>query len=217
MTMVTKERPPLRLRKKEATRERIIQTAIKIFGKRGLAAPTVEEIAAAADVGKGTIYNYFATKEEIVVAFMVELEEHVQAKTADFSRARGPADRILADFIRFQLRLKEPYRDFVRVFMAQLYTRGSALGPYFDALQEHINPPLVELFSSLMARRMVRPGVNLASLIEIFKLLQIGIITLWINEEPPYAGAMLLLDEEMRLFCSGLAEKTDAQTSQPQL
>jgi 16S rRNA (guanine966-N2)-methyltransferase len=50
----------------EATRARIIETAIRIFGKRGLAAPTVEEIAAEAEVGKGTIYNYFATKEEIV-------------------------------------------------------------------------------------------------------------------------------------------------------
>src|SRR5690349_19496571 len=209
MTTVTKGRQPLRLRKKEATRAHIIQTAIKIFGKRGLAAPTVEEIAAAAEVGKGTIYNYFATKEEIVVAFMVDLEQRVQAKTADFTRARGPVERILADFIRFQLRLKEPYRDFVRVFMAQLYTRGSALAPYFAALQEHIDPPLVELFSSLMARRQVRRNVHLASLIEIFKLLHIGIITIWINEVPPYARAMQLLDEEMKLFCHGLAEKPD--------
>jgi AcrR family transcriptional regulator len=216
MTVVTKERTPLRLRKKKATRERIIQTAIRIFGKRGLAAPTVEEIAAAAEVGKGTIYNYFATKEEIVVAFMVELEERVQAEAANFAHARGPAERILADFIRFQLRLKEPYRDFVRVFMAQIFTRGSELGPYFAAMQEFINPPLVELFRSLMARRLIRPDINLASLIEIFKLLQIGIVTIWINDEPPYAGTMQLLDEEMELFCRGLAERVDPQIHPPQ-
>ena len=214
MTVVTKERPPLRLRKKKATRARIIQTAIQIFGKRGLAAPTVEEIAAAAEVGKGTIYNYFATKEEIVVAFMVQLEERVQAKTAGFSRARGSAERILADFIRFQLRRKEPYRDFVRVFMAQIFTRGSELRPYFVAMQESINPPLVQLFRSLMARRLIRPDINLASLIEIFKLLHMGIVTIWINDEPPYAGTMLLLDEEMRLFCHGLAERTNPQITQ---
>jgi len=214
MTTVIKERPPLRLRKKRATRARIIQTAIEIFGKRGLAEPTVEEIADAAEVGKGTIYNYFAAKEEIVVAFMVEIEERVQAQVADFSRARGPAERILADFIRFQLSLKEPYRDFVRVFMAQLFTRGSKLGPYFAAMQEFINPPLVELFRSLMARRLIRTDVNLASLIEIFKLLHIGIVTIWINEEPPYAGTMQLLDEEMKLFCRGLAKKTDPQMTQ---
>ena len=138
----------------------------------------------------------------------------MQAKTVDFTRARGPAERILADFISFQLRLKKPCRDFVRVLMAQLYTRGSELAPCFAALQEHINPPLVELFRSLMARRQIRQDVNLAILIEIFKLLHIRIITLWINEEPPGARAMQLLDEEMKLFCHRLAGKADPQITQ---
>ncbi len=207
MTTFTTKRPPrpsLRLRKKLATRARIIEAAIRIFGKRGIAAPTVEEIAAAAEVGKGTIYNYFGTKEEIVVAFMVQVEERLQAKVAQFSAARGPAESILADFIRFQLHLKEPYRDFVRVFMAQLYTRGSELMPHFAEMQEAINPPLFHLFRSLIERGLVRPDVNLASLIEIFKLLHIGIVTIWINDAPPYSGTMHLLEEEMRLFCRGL-------------
>ena len=45
-----------------------------LFSRRSLDAVTIDEIAAAADVGKGTIYNYFATKEDIVVAFMADLE-----------------------------------------------------------------------------------------------------------------------------------------------
>lgn len=213
MTTVTPQRslrpaalrpPSLRLRKKRETRARIIEVAIRIFGKRGMAAPTVEEIAAAAEVGKGTIYNYFATKEEIVVAFMVQLEERLQTKVAQFLRARGPAERILADFIRYQLRQKEPYRDFVRIFMAQLYTRGRELAPHIAEMQKAINPPLLQLFGSLMERGLIRPDVDLPGLIEIFKLLHIGIVTIWINDAPPYHGTMAVLEEEMRLFCRGI-------------
>ena len=70
MTMVESRRE----RKKIAARAQILSTAIDLFSRRGLDAVTIDEIAAAADVGKGTIYNYFATKEDIVVAFMADLE-----------------------------------------------------------------------------------------------------------------------------------------------
>jgi len=198
-------RPPLRQRKKLETRARIIEVAVRMFGQRGMTAPTVEEIAAAAEVGKGTIYNYFATKEEIVVAFMVEVEKRVQAKVADFATRRGPLASILADFIRYQLELKEPYRDFVRVFMAQVYTRGSELMPHFEEMQKAIDPPLAEFFESLIRRGLMRNAVQIPSLIEIFKLLHMGIVTVWINDSPPYDGTMRLLEEEMRLFSRGLA------------
>lgn len=212
MTMVTNSPTPLRERKKLETRARIIEQAVRIFGERGMTAPTVEEIAAAADVGKGTIYNYFATKEEIVVAFMVEVEQRVQAKVSDFAARRGPLASILADFIRCQLELKEPYRDFVRVFMAQVYTRGSELAPHFEEMQNAIDPPLIELFSGLMRRRLVRDDVHLASLIEIFKLLHMGIVTVWINDSPPYSGTMYLLEEEMRLLSQGLGGHETARS-----
>src|SRR6516164_10118921 len=73
---------PLREIKKQATRKRIIETGVRIFTARGIEAATVDEIAAAANVGKGTIYNYFETKEDIVVAFLVDIESQVQTEVA---------------------------------------------------------------------------------------------------------------------------------------
>ena len=56
-----------RERKKEEIRAKIIETAIGLFARHGLANVTVDHIADMADIGKGTIYNYFETKEDIVV------------------------------------------------------------------------------------------------------------------------------------------------------
>ena len=60
-------------RKKAQTRERIYRAALKLFSERGLAATTVDEIVAVADVAKGTFFNYFRSKEEIF-AFFIEIQ-----------------------------------------------------------------------------------------------------------------------------------------------
>src|SRR5260370_33511560 len=54
-----------RERKKEETKERIVQAAFALFRKRGVAATTVEEICERADVAKGTFFNYFPRKEAV--------------------------------------------------------------------------------------------------------------------------------------------------------
>ena len=57
-------------RKKEETRQKIIAAAVRLFNQQGLTVTTMEQIAQAADIAKGTLYAYFPVKEAIIVAFM---------------------------------------------------------------------------------------------------------------------------------------------------
>ena len=69
MVMHSEAREPgRRERRKEETRRQIFQAAMKLFEKKGIIATTVEEITQAADVGKGTFFNYFPSKEAIFSA-----------------------------------------------------------------------------------------------------------------------------------------------------
>jgi AcrR family transcriptional regulator len=204
MTTVTSRPLPRRERKKAATRERIIATAIAMFSRRGIDGPTVDEIAEAADVGKGTIYNYFETKEHIVVAFMIDLERKIQVRALRLATSEGSLESILAAFLKFQFRLKAPYLEFVRVFLAQMYGHRESFLPYIEELQTIIDPPLLKLFQTLQERGMIRKSIRPTELVQIFKTIHLGLVGSWAVEGPPFRHAQKVLAAEIRLFCVGL-------------
>ncbi len=61
--------PTRRARRSAAIRESLFRAALDLFASKGFAETTVEDITEAADVGKGTFFNYFPSKEHLLVAF----------------------------------------------------------------------------------------------------------------------------------------------------
>src|SRR5580658_823424 len=58
-----------RERRSLETRERLFRASLDLFSKKGFPETTVEDITNAADVGKGTFFNYFPSKDHILLAF----------------------------------------------------------------------------------------------------------------------------------------------------
>jgi AcrR family transcriptional regulator len=57
----------LRERKKQKTKAAIQRAALRLFKKRGYEETTIEEVAAAAEISPSTFFNYFPTKEDVVL------------------------------------------------------------------------------------------------------------------------------------------------------
>ncbi|NMA68607.1 MAG: TetR/AcrR family transcriptional regulator [Desulfitobacterium sp.] len=58
-----------RERKKKETYENLLKSAMELFRRQGYEQTTVEQITQLADVGKGTFYNYFPTKEAVILEY----------------------------------------------------------------------------------------------------------------------------------------------------
>src|SRR6059058_4322723 len=99
----------LRERKKQATREAIHATALRLFAERGFDAVTVAEVARAADVAEKTVFNHFATKEDLVFP-----RGHRRlAALGEAIRDRPPGASVVA-----------PFRDWTALFLDQVSQEG---------------------------------------------------------------------------------------------
>ena len=87
----------LRERKKQQTRELIAEIARRRFAERGFDRVTVAEIAREADVSEKTVFNYFATKEDLVYWRLESFEQEL----LDTIRERAVGESVLAAFGRF--------------------------------------------------------------------------------------------------------------------
>jgi AcrR family transcriptional regulator len=91
--------PGLRERKKEQTRQAIAEAAQGLFVERGFDAVTVAEVAKAAEVSEGTVFNYFPTKEDLFYGRMEDFE----AALLEAVRERPPGESVLTAFRHFVL------------------------------------------------------------------------------------------------------------------
>jgi len=70
-------------------RQALIDAGYKVIAEKGIDAATMVEIAELADVGAGTVYNYFASKNELVISVMEQvmdrLAQRIEAVTNTFS------------------------------------------------------------------------------------------------------------------------------------
>jgi len=82
---------------RDKKRSEIAQKAIEVLAKRGFQATTIQEIADAAGLGKGTVYHYFKTKEEILSAVSEEIfHEMERSFGAALLRIDKPMEKLSA-------------------------------------------------------------------------------------------------------------------------
>jgi AcrR family transcriptional regulator len=74
--------PTLRDRKRQQTRERIEEAALRLFGRDGFDQVTVEDVCREAGVGPATFYRHFGTKEAVVFAYREEFTAAIGAAVA---------------------------------------------------------------------------------------------------------------------------------------
>ncbi len=131
--------PGRRERRRIVTREKLFRAAMDLFSQRGFFATTTEDITKAADVGQGTFFNYFPSKQHVLTALFELQLAKVEAAQLAAESAASSVKPILRDLMH---RIgEEPgrtpalTRSLIVAFLSNDAAREAAAGMLARALQ----------------------------------------------------------------------------------
>jgi AcrR family transcriptional regulator len=92
-------RPPRWERRKQARPGELLDAALHLFVERGFAATRLDQVAARAGVSKGTLYLYYASKEDLFKAVVRQnIVPLIEAFRRDIEQSRASSAQLLHDF-----------------------------------------------------------------------------------------------------------------------
>ena len=101
-------------------RKRLLQAAVKTFGRRGFHEAKIAEIAAEAGVAEGTVYLYFRNKEDLLGCVFDETMDEVLAEAPAIRHGEGTAAEKLTRLVGRHLSFIGQDRDLASVFQIEL-------------------------------------------------------------------------------------------------
>ena len=192
-----------RERKKDETRERIVGAAIRLFTLKGFESTTVDEIAEAADVAKGTFFNYFPRKEAVLDALGEQVVQEMEEVTRGLLARPGTAPEKIHHFATEITRRHSNNRELSRVFVQRMLSN----------FQEPIHSTagrLRELLRSLIeqgqAAGEIRP-LDAARASAVIQGAAIGTLFAWFCCEPGTFDLETELQERISIILEGLTPR----------
>lgn len=108
-----------RERKKREARRKIFQAAFDLFREKGFEQTTIEEIAERADVGKGTVFNYFPRKTSLLAALANDWMSRLTEELGPVETWKGSTRNKLERVFRFLTNLTVEDPDLARLALAE--------------------------------------------------------------------------------------------------
>lgn len=135
--MADKSQSPAQEEQIAARRKQILGAAIKVFAAKGAHRATIREIARAAGLADGTIYNYFENKNALLLGILDRLNETEQ-REAHFAQAEALGlDQFLELYLKQRLdRLTEDGLDVLRVLFSELLVNAELRETYYQEVMK---------------------------------------------------------------------------------
>ncbi len=149
--------PEARARLEGARRTQILEAAAQVFSRKGFDRATIADIARAARLAEGSIYNYFRSKEELLVHIPRQLVQPALTPLLEQMAAPATPEELEALLLRVGTVAVERVRTntkFLKVFLSALPHLSPAVRETYVL---HLLPPV---YVSAALERMLREGIR---------------------------------------------------------
>lgn len=141
------ERLSLRSRKKFQARQKILTAAAQQFELHGFANTSIAGIMQAAQLGVGTFYNYFASKEEVLLTLAKNLREEVAEKISSTASTNPSSCELLELCCVSTAKLIDENR-----FILPLFISASERSDKPEQIPQSLSPGFRDLFEEIILR-----------------------------------------------------------------
>jgi AcrR family transcriptional regulator len=175
-----------------------------LFARQGFFTTTVEQITEAADVGKGTFFNYFPSKEHALAGFGEMQVARVDAALSQVRAGREPMRRVLRR-LAYAL-AEEPGRS--QALVRSLMVANLSSEPVRQLFRHNLakgRRRLAKLIALGQERGEIRRSQRPAELARLFQQMFLGTMLMWAIHPPSPVNTWL--EPTFELFWAGIATR----------
>jgi AcrR family transcriptional regulator len=190
---------------KLATGQRILETAARLFTAAGWENTTTRDIAAAAGIATGTLFNYFPCKEAIAATLISEALSQAREEFASCPHDQESLEEVLFSFIWTGLKRLRDYRKFLAPAAETIFSPLAQFAP--DRPGDSIRVSHLEVVERIIAAHGIAQPLS-ALTMQLYWTLYLGVFGYWAADASPnQEDTLALLDQSLSLFIASLSQK----------
>jgi AcrR family transcriptional regulator len=171
-----------RERKRLETQQRLMRAAIELISEKGLFDVRVEEITERADVGKGTFFNYFPTKEHLLAVLFAAKREELAA-AAHVMREAREIKPLLKQFVGMAINDPKRTPAMVQSIFSSALMNPAVKEPFCALINEGRNTIRVAL-ERAQELGEVRKDIPALEMAKFFQQVLFGTQGIWAMSDP---------------------------------
>ena len=194
---------------KVRTRERIVETAARLFMKNGWDKTTTRSIAAASGIATGKLFNYYESKEAIVASLMSEALQEAQEEVKKRQRGDEALEEELFSLIWTELRSLKRFQKFLPAAAETILSpmRCLSTGSPGEELRENHLKAVEQIIIAHGISDSLSPVM-----LQLYWTLYLGVFAHWATDtSPKQEDTLALLDQTLTLFVSALDREQKGQ------
>jgi TetR/AcrR family fatty acid metabolism transcriptional regulator len=177
-----------RERLKREREERILDSAASVFAQKGFHQATIREIAEAADVADGTIYNYFDNKYDLLVAIMGRIAELEQLPGELAQALQGDVRDFFVEAFRDRLERIVQGEEMLKAVLPEVFVNQELRDSFYGQYVRRISSLLEAYVQAQVELGRIRQ-VETALAVRLVQGMFIGILFLRILGDAPLREA----------------------------
>lgn len=188
--IIKKDSMSLREKKKIDTKNRIFEVSGKLFKEKGFENTTIDEITKEAGIAKGTFFNYFPTKDSLILYFAEQKAELIYDLTEDEVMIHLPTKERIKKFLVALAESYEKDKDLTKLLFIEYRRYIEISRPEINKERSphyHLMKVLLGLLEEGIEKREVKGSINTRMAAETLNAVYFHTLMVWLKSENDFS------------------------------